>query len=414
MAESSSNPLISSKPSDSGLHVQLHPLVLLTISDHITRHTARQQQGPIVGALLGQQQGREITLEYAFECQTITGPNDEVLLHHTWFEERVKQFKDVHKSPALDLVGWFTVTAPSGPDASHLPIHRQILHDFNESAVFLAFHPALLQSPSTNGAKLPLTIYESVFEGENVGDADKVMQVDGEEQSLNIRFRELPYSVETGEAEMISVDFVARGGGNAMAVEAPGTAAAAEAPSEAGKKKRHAGAAEKADGEQKPKEATSALSPEDEDLIANLTTRLNAVKTLESRIRLIKSYLANLPPSFLDGSSGQSGSKDPGTPGLSYPILRNIQSLISGLSLLTPQDEEAFAVESLAQENDVTLVSLLGLLGENVQQMRELGKKSAIVESTRQSTASSRKALLQSRFESELREGAFPGAMHVS
>lgn len=31
----------------------------------------------------------------------------------------------------------------------------------------------------------------------------------------DIRFRELPYSIETGEAEMISTSFVARGGGNA-------------------------------------------------------------------------------------------------------------------------------------------------------------------------------------------------------
>jgi COP9 signalosome complex subunit 6 len=91
MAETSANSLVSTKPSDSGLHVALHPLVLLTISDHITRHTARQQQGPIVGALLGQQQGREISLEHAFECQTIKGSHDEILLHHTWFDERVKQ-----------------------------------------------------------------------------------------------------------------------------------------------------------------------------------------------------------------------------------------------------------------------------------------------------------------------------------
>jgi COP9 signalosome complex subunit 6 len=46
----------------------LHPLVLLTISDYITRHTLRQQEGPIVGALLGQQNGREVTIEHAFEC----------------------------------------------------------------------------------------------------------------------------------------------------------------------------------------------------------------------------------------------------------------------------------------------------------------------------------------------------------
>lgn len=83
--------LVSQKSSDSGLHIQLHPLVLLTISDHITRHAARQQQGPIIGALLGQQNGREITLEHAFECPVVIGPSDEVSLPGPWFEERVKQ-----------------------------------------------------------------------------------------------------------------------------------------------------------------------------------------------------------------------------------------------------------------------------------------------------------------------------------
>lgn len=83
--------LVSSKSSDSGLHIQLHPLVLLTISDHITRHAARQQQGPIIGALLGQQNGREITLEQVFECPVTIGENGEVLLPSSWFEERLKQ-----------------------------------------------------------------------------------------------------------------------------------------------------------------------------------------------------------------------------------------------------------------------------------------------------------------------------------
>lgn len=90
MAEQS-NPLVSPKSSDSGLHVLLHPLVLLTISDHITRHAARQQQGPIVGALLGQQQGRDISLENAFECNLLTEENGDVVLHHSWFEQRLKE-----------------------------------------------------------------------------------------------------------------------------------------------------------------------------------------------------------------------------------------------------------------------------------------------------------------------------------
>lgn len=83
--------LVSQKNSDSGLHIQLHPLILLSISDHITRHAARQQEGPITGALLGQQNGRVITLEHIFECRVVPGPNGEAQLPHDWFVERVKQ-----------------------------------------------------------------------------------------------------------------------------------------------------------------------------------------------------------------------------------------------------------------------------------------------------------------------------------
>ena len=82
--------LLSQRSSDSGLHIQLHPLVLLTISDHITRNTARQQQGPVLGALLGQQTGREITIEHVFECPVTNGENP-ALLPTQWFEERLKQ-----------------------------------------------------------------------------------------------------------------------------------------------------------------------------------------------------------------------------------------------------------------------------------------------------------------------------------
>jgi COP9 signalosome complex subunit 6 len=152
------------------------------------------------------------------------------------------------------------VTPPSGPDISHLRIHRQLLQGFNESAVFLAFHPSLLQSSPINGAKLPLTIYESVFEGEAAGDCDKFMHIDGEEQLLNIKFRELPYSVETGEAEMISVDFIAGARGSTMAVEA--TASDSQVPSVKNRDPRN----QNQDTTVDSKAAyASPLSPEEED-----------------------------------------------------------------------------------------------------------------------------------------------------
>lgn len=76
--------------SDSGLHVALHPLVLLTISDYITRHTLRQYTTPIIGALLGQQNGRETTIEHAFELKS-SFESTGARLDAEWFETRLQQ-----------------------------------------------------------------------------------------------------------------------------------------------------------------------------------------------------------------------------------------------------------------------------------------------------------------------------------
>lgn len=84
--------LSSQKSSDSGLQAVLHPLVLLTISDYITRHTLREQTGAIAGALLGQQNGREVTIEHAFECATKVQEGNTVL-DAEWFAQRLDQSK---------------------------------------------------------------------------------------------------------------------------------------------------------------------------------------------------------------------------------------------------------------------------------------------------------------------------------
>lgn len=97
MEASNSNPLISAQKS-SQLQAVLHPLVLLTISDYITRHTLREQGGPIIGALLGQQNGREITVEHAFECHVREAPEVEggYLLDNDKFSARLEQSASVY------------------------------------------------------------------------------------------------------------------------------------------------------------------------------------------------------------------------------------------------------------------------------------------------------------------------------
>lgn len=85
------NPLVSTG-SSSELHVILHPLVLLTISDYIARHTLQKQEGPMVGGLLGQQNGREITIEHTFECRMdMSGPQGEPRVDEEWFRVRLEQ-----------------------------------------------------------------------------------------------------------------------------------------------------------------------------------------------------------------------------------------------------------------------------------------------------------------------------------
>ena len=220
----SSNPLISSsKASDSGLRAYLHPLVLLTISEYITRHTIRKQTRPIVGALLGEQNGRDISIEHAYDVKLVS-PDDssqsEWKLHEAFFTDRLQKYKEVHKAPALELVGWWTLSPVSGPGSEVMGIHQHVLQTYNETALLLTFHGEAALEKAQIGGKLPLTIYESVYEsGRSSGAEDDAMQVEGEGDKLELRFKELGYEIATGEAEMIGVDSVASGGGRATAVE---------------------------------------------------------------------------------------------------------------------------------------------------------------------------------------------------
>lgn len=183
-------------------------------------------------------------------------------------EADIAAVKDVHKVPALDLVAWFTLAPPSGPQPTHLPIHRYLQTLYNESALLLLFHPTAVLEGTATGGKLPLTIYESVTEPRS-GAEKSSMEIDapgGEGKEL--RFRELPYSVETGEAEMIGVDFVAKGGGNATAVDTTKTQSSAAGKSSTGKGKARAGDAQ-VNGAVESE--SLELSPEDEERMSETT-----------------------------------------------------------------------------------------------------------------------------------------------
>jgi COP9 signalosome complex subunit 6 len=238
--------------------------------------------------------------------------------------------KDVHKSPALDLVGWYTIVPTSGPQPQHVAIQTQLSRLYSESTILLGFHPSAVLE-GTVGGKLPLTIYEANVEPPESGNREDVEMTDTL-PSLKVTFKELPYSVETGEAEMIGIDFVAKGGGNATAVETivKNPSLTTEAANLLKGKKRQ----EPEDEDEKQAEDQNILSREEEELVSSLTAKANAIKMLHARINLITTYLEKLPPSYI-----ASGSIDTSTEGqkeytaVNHPILRSIQALLNRLAL---------------------------------------------------------------------------------
>lgn len=279
----------------------------------------------------------------------------------------------VHKDRNLDLVGWFTLLPRSGPGDNVLPIHNQIL-ERNESAILLGLHADEVGDDSVGG-KLPVTLYESNYEVEGTTKdtqdegEDKEMK-DGDPQ-LKLKFRELPFVVETGEAEMISMSSVAGGAANAASAQVREKQQESDAK---GKRKADDKTTDKLD----PKNV--ALSKEDEEVIAALTSKANAIKMLKSRIDLIIKYLQKLPAPYQAEVEAQANSTGEGSTDPSQTLLRLIQALVHRLHLVEPANAEEFKEELLREENDVETINLLNELLSRVMDTREVGKKFSVIE----------------------------------
>jgi COP9 signalosome complex subunit 6 len=288
----------------------------------------------------------------------------------------------VHKSPALDVVGWFTLVPVSGPVQELLPFQRYIA-GLNETNILLAIHPTAFEKAQTADQKLPITVYESVRELETAKD-DGQMDIDKDESS-DLKFRPVPYTIETDEAEMIAINFVSKGAGSATAVsDAPAVSnqPTLQPPAEDSKGKKKA-AVEPSTTPATVVADAEILTVEEQDQIATLTTRLNSVKMLKSRIDTLANFVGQQQPSYLTDASIPLSPTSPDP--ASLPHLRNIQALITRLALLTPPASSDLESATTSQSNDVQLTQLLSTLSHEVQGMQQLGKTFSVVESARAS-----------------------------
>lgn len=277
--------------------------------------------------------------------------------------------KAVHIDRNLDLVGWFTQLPRGTPGDNVWPIQRQILAH-NESAVLLGFHADEISTTSTG--KLPVTIYETSY---GMADSTNTAKDDGEDEEmkdndgrLKLTFHSIPFAVETGEAEMISMSGVASGATNAASAQVRQKKDPSDVP-DGGKGKGKGNLAHIAQPANVDATSTT-LTKEDEAMISAVQTKANAIKMLKSRIDLLITYLQM-------GAQGNSTEK----PEHSQALLRLIQALVHRLSLVESANAEELQIELIREENDVDTIMLLNELMSRANNTRDVGRKFSAIES---------------------------------
>ncbi|KAI9095038.1 hypothetical protein K1719_026502 [Acacia pycnantha] len=298
--------------SSSGLTFKLHPVAIVNISDHFTR--VKMQMNPpnashqrsttsantnaadvmvsppprVYGCVIGVQRGRTVEIFNSFEL--LYDPSTHSL-DRSFLEKKQELYKKVF--PHFYILGWYS----TGSDAQESDMHiHKALMDINESPVYV------LLNPSINHAQkdLPVSIFES-----------ELHVIDGIPQLIFVRSS---YTIETVEAERISVDHVAH---------------------------------------LKPSDGGSAAT----QLAANLTGMHSAIKMLHSRIKVLHHYLLAMQKGEVPCDNS---------------LLRQASSLLRRLPAI---ESGKFQDDFLMEYNDTLLITYLAMMTNCSSAMNELVDK---------------------------------------
>lgn len=220
--------------------------------------------------------------------------------------------------------------------------------------------------------KLPVRVYESVWEDEQAGARSAVSTASEKQAKMHLRLRELPYSIETDDTEMIAINTLSSGGDGAS---------------------QEQNMSDSSQGLPKSLNQGPTLTREEEDskwhtsscsfnclpligdtVISGLQTRLGAIRTLNSRLELITAYLQSISPN-LQGETSDSSQ------GTSRQLLRQIHSLISDLSLANPtNDSDPLRPTSSVRSNDADVLEILSRLCQHMSDLQSVAKDHASFE----------------------------------
>lgn len=215
----------------------VHPLVLLNISEHITRSVSQNQAQFVFGALLGKQKEKGYDVSLSFEMK---------------FASDVCQAEDFdvdHCTSRLDLMkqnfpedgtflGWYAVVGQSVGGMKHrmLAEMHQRMMSINPSALLLVFDATFKMEEGTGVGKhaLPIVVYETMqptrvarskisecweegssedaeyfVEALSTNTAESAASVAAADMVNAARLVPLELLVDSGEAERVAIDHVA-------------------------------------------------------------------------------------------------------------------------------------------------------------------------------------------------------------
>ncbi|CAO1615000.1 unnamed protein product [Jaminaea pallidilutea] len=323
--------LSTSQPSQQTTVLRLHPLPILSISEHLVRVQAQQQGSgkavKVYGALLGTQDGQHVEVHNTFEVKVDESSG---AVDHTFFKSRQAQYKQTF--PTFDFLGWYSNGLQ--PSQLDLDIHKQFL-EYNESPLYLQLSPDI-NSLGRSGGELPLQLYESHVEISA-----------GQQQETSLHFVQSSggYKIETGEAERIAVDYANK----------PAGARGSEGDHGA--------------------------------LISSLESQQSAIRMLQSRIQTAHAYVQSLTAPQQDPSQPR--------PPRDHETLRQIKAILAtlpqqgpgSLSLAAarsdgPSDQETdggFRDHFLREYNDAMLTTALARMTKGLSGMNELVDKFDVV-----------------------------------
>lgn len=170
--------------------IQLHPLAVLNISDHLTRAKYLSPDNKnlaairVVGALLGKQEGRTLEIVNTVE---ITFQKDTTNIDAAFMGRRLDSYKK--NFPELDCIGWYSAdfNQHDEPLQADSQIQRAV-QQFSENPLYLIMNPSSQEAKDKK--TLPFFLYEH--------------------EQQRQRFIRLDYNLATSDSERISVDHVAK------------------------------------------------------------------------------------------------------------------------------------------------------------------------------------------------------------